>query len=258
MRPTSTARSLLASLAALIVVAGCVTIAPVGDATSPPSVIPSGAVAVTVPPASGGPQRTKRPRATRAPATATATPTLAPTDTPTATETATDMPTVPPTTGQFTFRLPPIDLSSLPILQPVDPKLDYTATPNYGSANLVPGFVPDPHTVGMTSGGTVDVSYVGSACSGFATSAPDFRVSFGTGSALLRIYFVGTSGDTTLVVNDPFGNFYCVDDSFGTVNPTIDFNNPAGGTYDIWVGSYASSTFVSGTLSITEGSGNHP
>ena len=42
-----------------------------------------------------------------------------------------------------------------------------------------------------------------------------------------------------MVVNDPYGNFYCVDDSFGTVNPTIDFNNPAGGSYDIWIGSYA-------------------
>ena len=59
-----------------------------------------------------------------------------------------------------------------------------------------------------------------------------------------------------MVVNDPYGNFYCVDDSFGTVNPTIDFNNPAGGTTDVWVGSYASGTGRSGTFYVTENSGN--
>jgi hypothetical protein len=131
--------------------------------------------------------------------------------------------------------------------------------PNYGEANLSAGFSPDPYSVGMTSGGNVDVSYLGSSCAGFATSAPDLRINFGGGGAsLLRIYFIGSSGDTTMIVNDPYGNFYCVDDSFGTVNPAIDFNNPAGGSYDIWVGSYASGAFVSGTLYITQNSGNHP
>ena len=59
-------------------------------------------------------------------------------------------------------------------------------------------------------------------------------------------------------VNDPFGNFYCVDDSFATVNPTIDFNNPANGSYDIWIGSYASGTLVPGTFYVTANTANHP
>jgi hypothetical protein len=113
--------------------------------------------------------------------------------------------------------------------------------------------------VGYTSGGTGDVSYVGRSCSGLANQAPDLRITFGGGgAALLRLYFIASSGDTTMVVNDPYGNFYCVDDSFGTVNPTIDFNNPAGGSYDVWIGSYASGTNVSGTFYVTENSGNHP
>ena len=142
---------------------------------------------------------------------------------------------------------------------PINPNLDYTASANYGEANLSAGFSPDPYSVGMTSGGGVDVSYLGGSCSGFATSHPDLRINFGGGGAsLLRIYFVGTNGDATMVVNDPYGNFYCVDDSFGTVNPSIDFNNPAGGSYDIWVASYAANTTISGTLCITENSGNHP
>ncbi len=145
------------------------------------------------------------------------------------------------------------------IIVPVNPKLDYTASANYGEANLSAGFSPDPYSVGMTTGGNVDVSYLGSSCSGFATSHPDLRINFGGGGAsLLRIYFVGSNGDAAMVVNDPYGNFYCVDDSFGTVNPTIDFNNPAGGSYDVWVASYAANTTISGTLYITENSGNHP
>jgi hypothetical protein len=138
-------------------------------------------------------------------------------------------------------------------------KLDYTANANYGEANLSAGFSPDPYSVGMTSGGTVNVSYLGSSCAGFASAAPDLRVNFGGGGAsLLRLYFVGSNGDAAMVVNDPYGNFYCVDDSFGTVNPTIDFNNPAGGTYDIWIASYALNTTISGTMYLTESSGNHP
>jgi len=103
----------------------------------------------------------------------------------------------------------------------------------------------------------VDVSYLGGSCSGFAPVAPDVRVNFSGSTSLLRIYYIG-SGDTTMVINDPYGNFYCVDDSFGTVNPTIDFNNPTVGAYDVWVGSYAANSSINGTLYITENSANHP
>ena len=160
----------------------------------------------------------------------------------------------------LTFHLPPINLPSGLVLQPIEPlRLDYTQPAAYGEANLAAGFSPDPYSVGMTVGGPVDVSYLGSSCTGFATQAPDLRINFsGAGAALLRLYFVGSSGDATMVINDPYGNFYCVDDSFGTVNPTIDFNNPAAGTYDVWVGSYASGTNLAGTFYVTENSGNHP
>ncbi|MFN8452124.1 MAG: SH3 domain-containing protein [Anaerolineae bacterium] len=193
-------------------------------------------------------------------ATYTYTPTNTTTVEPTFTPTATLTPSITPTFSG-TLHFPPIRVTLLAPIEivPLIPKLDYTASPNYGEANLSAGFSPDPYSVGMTSGGNVDVSYLGGSCAGFATSAPDLRINFGGGgSSLLRIYFIGSSGDATIVVNDPYGNFYCVDDSFGTVNPTIDFNNPAGGSYDVWVGSYASGTYISGTLYLTENSGNHP
>jgi len=140
----------------------------------------------------------------------------------------------------------------------VVPTLNYSLPPNYGSTALTSGFVPDPYTVGITAGGPVNVSYLGGACSGFATSAPDFSVNYTSGSfPTLRFYFIG-SGDTTMVINAPNGSYYCVDDSFGTLNPTIDFSSPASGRYDIWIGSYAQGAFVSGTLYVTESTGNHP
>jgi hypothetical protein len=137
-------------------------------------------------------------------------------------------------------------------------RLDFGATPNYGSADLTSGFSPDPYAIGLTSGGGVDVSYLGGSCLGYATSAPDFRLHYTSGAfALLRIYFVG-GGDTTLIINDPSGGWHCIDDSFGTLNPSLDFGSPASGQYDIWVGSYSADAFVSGTLYITEVEGNHP
>ncbi len=186
-----------------------------------------------------------------------------PTNTPTNVPPPTDTPTAVPTSdGTHTIHFPPIVKVTLlaPInVVPINPKLDYQAAAKYGEANLSNGFSPDPYSVGTTSGGNVDVSYLGGSCSGFASTAPDLRINFGGGGAsLLRIYYVGANGDPAMVVNDPYGNFYCVDDSFGTVNPTIDFNNPAGGSYDVWIASYASSANISGTLYITGNSGNHP
>jgi hypothetical protein len=194
--------------------------------------------AATLPPASNPPKPTKTPKPTTAP--------------PTPTNTPHPINTKPPLH---------INLTRVVIgpIQPINPKLDYTANASYGQANLSAGFSPDPYQVGMTAGGNVDVSYLGGTCSGYATTAPDLRINFGGGgSPLLRIYFIGVNGDPAMVLNDPYGNFYCVDDSFGTVNPTIDFNNPAGGTYDVWIASYAANTTISGTLYITENSGNHP
>ena len=99
---------------------------------------------------------------------------------PPAPEPPTDVPTTAPAGSGFHLRS--FILASFIIL-PINPKLDYTASPNYGEANLSAGFSPDPYSVGMTTGGNVDVSYLGSSCAGFATTAPDLRVNFGGGAS---------------------------------------------------------------------------
>lgn len=157
--------------------------------------------------------------------------------------------------------IPPIIVTlPMPILTLPPPALglNYSLPPVYGSVALTSGFVPDPQIIPLTAGGPVDMSYAGAGCSGFTTSAPSYSVNYSAGAySLLRFFFVGGS-DTTMVINDPFGNFYCMDDSFGTLNPTIDFTSPANGRYDIWLGTYNAGGSAGGTLSITELPGNHP
>ena len=143
---------------------------------------------------------------------------------------------------------------------PAPDELDWTLPPNYGSVDLVSGFTPDPHEQAITSGGPIDASHVGGDCRGFATAAPDFDVRYEAGTlTLLRFYFVAdTADDTTLIINAPDGKWYCNDDAPGTIDPMIDFANPASGLYDVWVGSYDAGTTIEGVLHVTELESNRP
>ncbi|MDL1900276.1 hypothetical protein FBR02_05850 [Anaerolineae bacterium CFX9] len=138
------------------------------------------------------------------------------------------------------------------------PTLNFSLPPVFGSTALTSGFVPDPFTVGITGGGPANASYLGSGCAGYTTSAPSFSVNYTSGAfSLLRFYFIG-GGDTTMIINSPSGSYFCNDDSFGTLNPTIDFNSPSSGRYDVWIGTFSQGGSISGTLYVTEVSGNHP
>ena len=93
---------------------------------------------------------------------------------------------------------------------------------------------------------------LGSGCTGYATSSPDVRLNLGGTSSQLRIFFVPDgSDDTTLVINGPYGGWYCNDDYSG-LDPMVEFTNASSGQYDIWVGSYSSGEYVGGTLYVTE------
>ncbi|TFH73418.1 serine protease [Gammaproteobacteria bacterium LSUCC0112] len=134
--------------------------------------------------------------------------------------------------------------------------LDFAADPYYGSADLAAGFTPDPHVVSVSAGGAVDVSIAGygNECRGFASSAPDYKVTLSGDSALLQLYFVASSigDDATLIINNPEGTWLCNDDAPSSLNPGITINNPVAGRYDIWVGAYAQGEFINGELRITE------
>lgn len=130
---------------------------------------------------------------------------------------------------------------------------------NFGSARLSAGFTPDPHTVQITSGGTLNVSGMGlgSGCVGHATRQPDFILHLSGQSSMLRFFNVA-AGDTALVINDGSGTWHCNDDSHGGQNPTVSIRNAPAGQYDIWVTSYNSGENLRGTLHITELQNRHP
>ena len=178
-------------------------------------------------------------------ATPSAVVTPAPTDAPSATEQPTEVPSDEPS-----------DEPS----EAAGDELDYRLQPNFGSEDLTSGFTPDPFSAELTSGGPIDASYLGGDCRGFATAAPDFDVTYTAGDlSLLRFYFVADGADdTTLIINAPDASWHCNDDATGTIDPQFDFQDPASGLYDVWVGSYQSGAEIDGTLYVTELESNGP
>lgn len=129
--------------------------------------------------------------------------------------------------------------------------LDFSLDANYGSVALVGGFSPDPHVVDLVAGGPLAAeSSADSMCRGHVTAAPDYELTFTPGSLDLYISALSDS-DTTLVINDPSGNWICNDDNNG-FNPGIRFEGPAAGTYDIWVGTYREGDGAPARLEISE------
>jgi len=122
----------------------------------------------------------------------------------------------------------------------------------YGSETLVAGFAPDPHTIVMQAGGEVDIfEAVGQECRGFTTTAPSYELTYQAGD--LDLYISAYSDrDTTLVVNMPDGSWRCDDDSAGSLNPGLHFNEPVSGQYRVWVGTYSEGGEAEAALHVSE------
>jgi hypothetical protein len=129
---------------------------------------------------------------------------------------------------------------------------DYNLRPNYTTLTINSGFLPDPQTVRVQSGGNIDASSISSSCRGYISNAPDVRLVYTPGRYPL-IISVDSQADTTLIVNAPDGRWYCDDDSGQRgLNPMVRFNNPRQGRYEIWIGTYGSSSIQPATLAISE------
>ncbi|MCU0882888.1 MAG: peptidase S1 [Hyphomonadaceae bacterium] len=113
---------------------------------------------------------------------------------------------------------------------------DASLAPSFANLSLSSGFVPDPATVQVVAGGSVDASYLGNGCNGMIANAPDVKLSWrNDGGSRLTIMAV-SGGDTTLVINMPDGSWLCDDDSGGDLDPAVVIRNAPSGVYDIWVG----------------------
>ena len=130
---------------------------------------------------------------------------------------------------------------------------DIFAPPHYGSVSLDSGFIPDPHVVEVSVGGTREADRLGSDCEGFISDRPDFRLRFDSLGILPLYIWVESETDTTLAINGPDGEWYCDDDSGRGVNPYVKFGSPDSGTYDIWVGAFSrENNFEDAILRISE------
>ena len=125
---------------------------------------------------------------------------------------------------------------------------DFSLSPTYGSVELDAGFFPDPYTVDILAGGSINLSDLGYW--GFVADAPDFDLYYDGDGRTLYIYVEDASDDTVLLVNAPDGQWYHNDDMVG-LNPGISFPNAQSGLYDIWVGTFGDD-FVDSTLAISE------
>lgn len=129
---------------------------------------------------------------------------------------------------------------------------DWGLNPAYGEVSLSGGFTPDPHTLNLQAGGSNAASALGGNCAGYIADAPDYRLRFNQPAGLPLIISVNAQSDTTLVVNGPDGRWHCDDDSGEGLNPSLRFDNPQGGQYDIWVGVYGGTSLQPAALQISE------
>jgi hypothetical protein len=129
---------------------------------------------------------------------------------------------------------------------------DYRLNPIYGTVSLRGGFTPDPYVINLLSGGQNNAAQtLGGSCVGFVATAPDVRLHFQSGSLPL-IISVASNSDTTLVINGPDGRWYCNDDGGQGLNPSIRWNSPMSGQYDIWIGTFGSGRNANAQLHISE------
>ncbi|AHM02732.1 hypothetical protein roselon_00277 [Roseibacterium elongatum DSM 19469] len=134
---------------------------------------------------------------------------------------------------------------------------DFSLPSTFGEISVSAGFMPDPNWVHVLAGGEALREFpdanTGNRCAGHFAEAPDFRIFFEPGSGLPLSFYVESRDDTVLLVNTPDAQWHCNDDSSG-LNPSLTFDSPQPGQYDIWVGTYQASngTYPAAILGITE------
>jgi hypothetical protein len=130
---------------------------------------------------------------------------------------------------------------------------DWRAQPRYTTLNLQVGFEPDPREVAVEAGGNREATSLGPNCVGWIDfSRPDVDLNYSQGQGSYPLYISAVSqADTTIVINDPRGEWHCNDD-FEGLNPGIVFQQPLMGNYNIWVGTLERGPTQRATVRISE------
>lgn len=144
---------------------------------------------------------------------------------------------------------------AIPVQTPDVPLLTTSLTPAdpMGQLHLGRGFTPDPQSRSLTVTGTIDVSAVanlyGGNCRGHVMANPNHLVQARDDFPYLRVQ-VRSDQDTTLLMQDPDGGFWCNDDADG-YNPMIE-GAIRQGPWRIWVGTYSSGNSATYTIEFSE------
>lgn len=130
---------------------------------------------------------------------------------------------------------------------------DWRAEPRYGALVLHVGFLPDPREVRVDAGGSRDAQLINSSCMGMIDfTRPDVNLTYTQSMGQFPLYISTVSqADTTIVINDPQGNWHCNDD-FDGLNPGVVFQRPTFGLYNIWVGTLDRGPTQPATVRISE------
>ena len=127
-----------------------------------------------------------------------------------------------------------------------------------GQTRLRAGFSPDPHVLTVHAGGRLEIASQDGlqACRGFTEREPNHTLNYtGDGDEQLVIDFT-SSGDASLTVRAPNGQWYCNDDYGSSLNPRLVFAIPPSGRYDIWVGNLSAVEILEGQLSFSSQGGD--
>ncbi len=139
-------------------------------------------------------------------------------------------------------------VSVAPAVQPIEPIADDT----FAAVDLSAGFLLDPYLLRVIGGGDTAASELDDACSGYVSDAPNVEVNWSGDGDALHV-FVYSDMDPVLVVETPEGDYLCNDDANEiVVDPLVTVEDPAEGSYKIYVGSFSQEEPVLGFLALTE------
>ncbi|NOX61524.1 MAG: hypothetical protein GXP42_06200, partial [Chloroflexi bacterium] len=121
----------------------------------------------------------------------------------------------------------------------------------YATVDIQAGNPLDPFIISVNGGGVLDGSGLGGDCVGYINIEPVVRIKWEGEADFARIFFY-SDHDPTLIVQAPDGSFYCNDDAnVLLLDPSLTFENPQEGVYNIWVGSYQADQLIPGVLVVT-------
>lgn len=126
--------------------------------------------------------------------------------------------------------------------------LGLTARENAAAPVTLDAAAPEPLAVpGLFAGGPVEIAALNpvpdpnQGCEGFLSAEPNVAIYIPQPQPFVRAFAIGAdeTADVTLALRMPDGTWYCGDDSYGTLHPTIDVvANLSTGMAYAWLGSF--------------------